>query len=65
MFYDLLYALKALPDADAGAVIKALVDYEIYDIDKGFIEGRLDSIYEMGRHQLDRGREIFEERFGK
>ena len=65
VFYDLLYALDSLSDEQAGTVLKALIEYEIYKLECQFNNARLNSIYEMGKYQLDRGREIFEERFGK
>lgn len=65
LFYDLLYALDTLDDAQIGAIVRGLIEYEIYDLDGSFSNRRINSIYEMGKHQLDRGREIFHERFGK
>ena len=65
LFYDFLYALDALEDSQAGTIMKALIEYELYDLECSFNNRRLNSIYESGKHQLDRGREIFHERFGK
>jgi hypothetical protein len=66
LFYDLLYAIDALDDYDAGSVIKAIIEYEVHGLDSEFTNNdRLNSILNMAKYQLDRGREIFEERFGK
>lgn len=63
LFYDLLYAINTLDFEDAGYVIKALIEYEMYNIESEVGDDRLDSIFEMGKKQLDRGREIFAERY--
>jgi hypothetical protein len=65
LFYDLLYALDVLDDTQIGTIMRALIEYELYDLECSFKNRRLNSIYEMGKHQLDRGREIFHERYGK
>jgi hypothetical protein len=65
LFYDLLYAIDSLEECDAGAVMKAIIEYEVHGLDSEFTKNdRLNNILSMAKYQMDRGREIFEERFG-
>jgi hypothetical protein len=65
LFYDLLHMINTLNDRDAGGVIKSLIDYEIDGYDYTFEKSTLQYIFEVGKKQLDRGRELFVERYGK
>jgi hypothetical protein len=65
LFYDLLYAIDSLNEYDAGAVIKAIIEYEVHGLDSEFTNNdRLNNILNMAKYQMDRGRELFKERFG-
>jgi hypothetical protein len=64
LFYDVLHMINALNDKEAGAVIKSLIDYEIEGYDYAFATSSLQYIFDIGRKQLDRGRELFDERYG-
>jgi hypothetical protein len=64
LFYDVLHMINALNDKQAGLVIKSLIDYEIEGYDYMFENSSLQYIFEVGKKQLDRGRELFIERYG-
>ena len=65
LFYDLLYAIDSLEECDAGSVVKAMIEYEVHGLDSEFTNNdRLNSILNMAKYQIDRGRELFNERFG-
>lgn len=64
MFYDVLHMINALGDKQAGGVIKSLIDYEIDGHNYIFENSSLQYIFDVGKKQLDRGRELFEERYG-
>jgi hypothetical protein len=63
LFYDLLHMINALNEEEAGLIIKALIEYEMDGVVSGWKKSSLAYIFEMGKKQLDRGREIFEERY--
>jgi hypothetical protein len=64
LFYDILHMINALPAEEAGQVIKALIDYEMETIVHGWKKSSLAYIFGVGRNQLDRGRQLFDERYG-
>lgn len=65
LFYDLLHMINALNENEAGLIIKALIDYEIEGIIGGWEKSSLAYIFEVGKKQLDRGRELFDNRYGE
>jgi hypothetical protein len=64
LFYDVLHMINALHEDEAGQVIKALIDYEINGVVSGWKKSSLAYIFGVGKEQLDRGRELFNERYG-
>ncbi len=65
LFYDLLHMINSLSDKDAGLIIRSLIDYEIDGHDYTFEKSSLQFIFDVGKKQLDRGRELFDERYGE
>lgn len=65
LFYDLLHLINSLNVSDAGVVVQSLIDYELKGKLYDWTDSKLDYIYNIGINQLDRGREIFHERYGK
>ena len=65
LFYDLLHMINSLSDKDAGSIIRSLIDYEIEGYDYTFEKSSLQFIFDVGKKQLDRGRELFDERYGE
>jgi len=65
LFYDLLHMINALNEEEAGQVIKALIEYEMQGIVGKWEKGSLEYIFGVGKNQLDRGRELFDSRYGE
>ena len=67
MFYDLLHLINSLEPFDAGMIIKSLIDYEINNKEWNWDRSSDDTlryIFAIGKSQLDRGRQLFEEKYG-
>jgi hypothetical protein len=67
MFYDLLHLINSLEPFDAGMIIKSLIDYEIHNKEWNWDYSSDETkkyIYSMGKAQLDRGKQLFEQKYG-
>jgi hypothetical protein len=64
MFYDLLQLINSLEENDAGLIIKSLIDYELYGLIWEWSNPQLKYIYHIGKNQLDRGKQLFEQKYG-
>ena len=64
MFYDLLHLINSLNVSDAGILVQSLIDYELKGKLYDWTDNRLGYIYEIGISQLDRGKQLFEQKYG-
>ena len=64
MFYDLLQLINTLEPSDAGLIIKSLIDYEMSGLSWDWTDANLKYIYDIGVTQLDRGKLLYEQKYG-
>jgi hypothetical protein len=64
MFYDLLHLINSLNVSDAGILVQSLIDYELKGTLYDWTDSKLEYIYNIGINQLDRGKQLFEQKYG-
>ena len=68
MFYDLLHMINTLEPHHAGLIIKSLIDYELKNEVWNWENSTNDNlkyIYSVGKSQLDRGKQLFQQKYGE